>query len=116
MDKYKHLLTKKNSTAKKRSSYYKVSEAPLNPKVDSAMKYNTIIEKFDFCLDALLSIGKNNIFTKSTVEQYRGKFRRYLVFCFAFYALNRERHADAITPLPFNFFNLFSYMYCHGKK
>ena len=116
MEKYKHFLLK-NSTArgKNKRSYYKVREVPLNPQVDSAIEYKTVIDKFNCCLDTLLSLGKNNTYTKLTVEQYRGKFRRYLVFCFAFYALNCDKHSDAVTPLPFNFLNLFAFMYCHGR-
>nr|AKS10612.1 wsv433-like protein [Metopaulias depressus WSSV-like virus] len=115
MEKYKHLLIR-SSNVKKKRGYYKVSDALMNPKIDSAMENKEILKRFDDCLDALLTLGKNSTFTKSTVGQYRGKFRRYLVFCFAFYALNTEKHPNSVTPLPFNFFNLFSYMYCHGRE
>ena len=113
--KYKPLLVR-NTNVKTKSGYYKVRDALLNPKIDSAMENKKILKRFDDCLDALLTLGKNSVFTKSTVDQYRGKFRRYLVFCFAFYALNMENHSTSVTPLPFNFFNLFSYMYCHGRE
>nr|BDV50154.1 MAG: wsv433-like protein [Chiromantes dehaani nimavirus] len=115
MEKYKHLLIR-NTNVKKKRGYYKVSDALLNPKIDSAMENKEILKRFDGCLDALLTLGKSSAFTKSTVDQYRSKFRRYLVFCFAFYALNMEKHSNSVTPLPFNFFNLFSYMYCHGRE
>ena len=115
MKKYKHLLIR-NTNVKKKRGYFKVSKVTLNPKIDSAMENKNILKRFDECLDALLTLGKNSIFTKSTVNQYKGKFRRYLIFCFAFYALNAENHAKSVTPLPFNFFNLFSYMYCHGRQ
>nr|BDT63397.1 MAG: wsv433-like protein [Sesarmops intermedium nimavirus]GBG35602.1 wsv433-like protein [Sesarmops intermedium nimavirus] len=115
MEKYKHLLIR-NTNVKKKRGYYKVSDALMNPKIDSAMENKEILKRFDGCLDALLTLGKSSAFTKSTVDQYRSKFRRYLVFCFAFYALNMEKHSNSVTPLPFNFFNLFSYMYCHGRE
>lgn len=115
MEKYKHLLIR-NTNVRKKRGYYKVGDALLNPKIDSAMENKEILKRFDDCLDALLTLGKNCAFTKSTIDQYRGKFRRYLVFCFAVYALNMEKHFNSVTPLPFNFFNLFSYMYCHGRE
>ena len=113
--KYSGILHR-NTTGKNKRSYYRVERILINPQIDAACEYKEIVGDMDRCLDILLALGKDKFFKKSTVNQYRGKFRRYLVFCFAFYALNRERHANAITPLPFNFFNLFSYMYCHGKK
>ena len=114
-EKYSDILHR-NTTGKNKRSYYRAERKLVNPQIDAAREYKEIVGDMDRCLDVLLALGKNKFFTKSTVNQYRSKFRRYLVFCFAFYALNRERHANVITPLPFNFFNLFSYMYCHGKK
>lgn len=114
---YSDILYKKTAGGKKsKRSYYRVERALVNPQVDAACEYREIIGDMDKCLDVLLALGKNKFFTKSTVNQYRGKFRRYIIFCFAFYAINRHRHAAATTSLPFNFFNLFSYMYCHGKN
>nr|BDT62671.1 MAG: wsv433-like protein [Metapenaeus ensis nimavirus] len=88
----------------------------LNPKVDSAMEHKNILDRIDTSLDTLLALGKNSAFTKATIIQYRRKFRRYVLFCFTMYAINADSHCGAVSPLPFNFFNLFSYMYCHGKQ
>ena len=115
MEKHRHLLIR-NANFKKKKIYYQVSDAIVNPDIDCPMESKAIHKRFDDCLDMLLTLGKNNAFTESTVYQYRCKFRRYLLFCFALYSLNMEKHSNSVTPLPFNFFNLFSYMYCHGRE
>nr|BDT63082.1 MAG: wsv433-like protein [Sicyonia whispovirus] len=115
LERYKGALIKTSVGAgPSRRKYYRTQEMKIDPRVDAPIECADVERTFDSCLDVLLALGKNSAYTKSTVKLYRGKFRRYLVFCFAFYTLNRKRHADATSPLPFNFLNLFSYMYCHG--
>nr|BDX26597.1 MAG: hypothetical protein [White spot syndrome virus] len=112
--KFKNVLYKNSTAHPGKRNYYKTQETLINPQIDSAKEYKMVFTEIDKCLDVLLAIGKNDKYTKSTVIQYRGKFRRYLIFCYAFYALNKAKHSRAVSPLPFNFFNLFSFMYCHG--
>nr|BDT63553.1 MAG: wsv433-like protein [Pasiphaea japonica whispovirus] len=114
-DKYGYCLYKKSSKITKRK-YYNISPKLINPQLDSVNEYKEIIEEINNCLNVLLSLGKNSTYTQSTLNLYNGKFKRYVIFCFALYSLNKDKHAESVSPLPFNFLNLFSYMYCHGPK
>nr|GAV93208.1 hypothetical protein SCV_088 [Chionoecetes opilio bacilliform virus] len=119
MARYKPLLVRGARTKERASrgrTFFRSADRVINPRFNSPVQYNTIIKKLDDCLGVLLAIGgKYNVFTNSTVEVYRRKFRRYVIFCFAFYTLNKDKHSQSISSLPFNFFNLFAFMYSHGR-
>lgn len=96
----------------------RVKERIIRPMNDRPKDYEMLIKTFDDCLDILLPVSSNkncSVYTNSTVNVYRRKFRRYCLYCFTLYALNAEKHSDFISPITFNFFNFFSYLYTHGK-
>lgn len=87
----------------------------INPSVDSPQQYLDVMAQFDECLSVLLSMSPESAFTKKTIDIYQRKYRRYSVFCLALYILNRSKHGSAVSPLPYNFFNLFAFMYANGR-
>ena len=89
------------------------SERLIRPSRDTPLALRGLYEEFDRCLDVLLAAYRDCKISVSTLAVYRRKFRRYLLFSFSLYLLNRDLHQDRVTPLPFNFFNAFAYMYCH---
>nr|BDW09895.1 MAG: wsv433-like protein [Marsupenaeus japonicus pemonivirus] len=86
----------------------------INPARDTPAALRQFQAELDRCLDVLLASTRECAITESTLTVYRRKFRRYCLFCFSLYLLNRGLHPEHTSPLPFNFFNAFSYLYCHG--
>ena len=108
---YRRLLVK-NARDKRCPS--KLKERAINPQLDNPMEYAEVNKVMDDTLDILLSMSPESIFTNSTITNYRRKFKRYTLFCFVMYIINNHNHGTAVTPLPYNFFNFFSYMYANG--
>jgi len=86
----------------------------VNPARDTPLAFRQFHAELDRCLDVLLASTHDCAITESTLTVYRRKFRRYCLFCFSLYLVNRDLHPEHTSPLPFNFFNAFSYLYCHG--
>lgn len=112
LKRHRSLLVKHTRQRNKPSELQKRT---INPSVDSPQQYLNVMTQFDECLSVLLSMSPESAFTKKTIDIYQRKYRRYSVFCLAMYILNRDKHGSAVSPLPYNFFNLFSFMYVNGR-
>ena len=102
--------------ARQRNKPSELKKKTINPSVDSPQQYLDVMAQFDECLSVLLSMSPESVFTKKTIDIYRRKYRRYSIFCLAMYVLNRDKHGSAVSPLPYNFFNFFSFMYANGRE
>ena len=109
---YRRLLVK-NARDKRCPS--KLKERAINPQLDNYVEYTQVNKIIDNTMDVMLSMTTgNSVFTKLTVANYKRKFKRYTLFCFAMYIINSRNHGTAVSPLPYNFFNFFAYMYTNG--
>nr|BDT63231.1 MAG: wsv433-like protein [Hemigrapsus takanoi nimavirus]GBG35334.1 wsv433-like protein [Hemigrapsus takanoi nimavirus] len=108
---YRRLLVK---NARDKRSPSKLKERAINPQLDNPVEYAEVNKVIDDTLDVMLSMSPESVFTNSTVTNYRRKFKRYTLFCFAMYIINNRNHGNAVSPLSYNFFNFFSYMYANG--
>ena len=105
-------LLVKNARDKRYPS--KLKQRVINPQLDNPVEYAEVNKVIDDTLDIMLSMSPESVFTNLTVTNYRRKFRRYTLFCFAMYIINTRNHGNAVSPLSYNFFNFFSYMYANG--
>jgi len=87
----------------------------LIPREDMPGEYAKLTATLDKCLMVLLSIHTEALSDSST-EIYRQKFRRYCIYSFCMYLINEPLHARCVSPLPYNYFNLYSYLFAHGPK
>ena len=108
---YRRLLVK-NARDKRCPS--KLRERAINPQLDNPLEYAEVHKVIDDTLDVMLSMSPESVFANSTVTNYRRKFKRYTLFCFAMYIINNCNHGNAVSPLSYNFFNFFSYLYANG--
>ena len=112
LDRFRSTLVK--STLPRRASATNLAPVRLiNPAIDTPLSLRKLHSDLDHCLDILLAVSRDCTITRSTLDVYRRKFRRYCLFCFVLYLLNRKLHPH-VSPLPFSFFNAFIYLYCHG--
>nr|BDV49942.1 MAG: wsv433-like protein [Metapenaeopsis lamellata majanivirus] len=87
----------------------------LHPHKDMPTEYKHLITLLDNCLMTLLSIH-TDVLSESSTDIYRQKFRRYCIYSFCMYLINSTFHNQSVSPLPYNYFNLYSYMYAHGPN
>nr|BDT62956.1 MAG: wsv433-like protein [Trachysalambria curvirostris majanivirus] len=84
----------------------------LIPQNDMPGEYETLLNYIDDCLMTLLSVN-TEVLSESSIQVYKQKFRRYCIYSFCIYLLNSSRHAESISPLPYNYFNFYAYMFAH---
>nr|BDT62243.1 MAG: wsv433-like protein [Penaeus semisulcatus majanivirus] len=85
----------------------------LVPQKDMSTEYEDLTKSLDDCLMILLSIHTDAL-SDSSAEIYRQKFRRYCIYSFCMYLLNSPLHSHSVSPLPYNYFNFYSYLFAHG--
>nr|GBG35413.1 wsv433-like protein [Marsupenaeus japonicus endogenous nimavirus] len=87
----------------------------LIPQKDMSSEYKHLTETLDNCLMTLISVH-TDVLSDTSTEIYRQKFRRYCIFSFCIYLLNAPLHAQYLSPLPYNYFNFYSYLFAHGPE
>lgn len=108
---YRSILVK-NARDRKRPKELK--ERVINPEKETFQEHEEVMGVINRSLDIMLSMAPESAFKGTTETSYRRRYKRYTLFCMAMYMINRKNHGSAVSPLAYNFFNFFSYMYANG--